>query len=327
MCGFLSILSWFQPILLRLNYPRAGIWIAISCVVPAAAIGVGLMSAKNSTIVPSVAVGLTGFALIGWRTYPWMTLVAAVPHALVLLITLDSPARGLPAITVASVPYAAILLYGTRLQRPGDSTEPIQRIDWRTVRRRISKALVVLSLFGFAWLCLVASWIWWFGTQERAERSDCAIVLGAAVHGSEPSPVFQERIRHAIELYRIGMVSKIIFTGGMGEGAIHTESEVAARFAVHEGVPEGDILTETRSRTTQQNLAEARLLMHRHVLTSAVIVSDPLHLRRADLMAKHLGIWATTSPTRTTRYRSARAQIQFLAREVYYLHYYLITGD
>ena len=57
-----------------------------------------------------------------------------------------------------------------------------------------------------------------------------------------------------------------------------------------------------------------------------MIVSDPLHLRRAAMMAKDLGISAVTSPTATSRYRSARTQLNFLLREIYFVHQYLLTG-
>ena len=61
-------------------------------------------------------------------------------------------------------------------------------------------------------------------------------------------------------------------------------------------------------------------------MRTAILVSDPLHLRRAMWMAHDLGLSAVTSPTPTTRYRSWRARFRFLGRELYYWHYYLFTG-
>jgi len=194
------------------------------------------------------------------------------------------------------------------------------------MRRPLGKALAAVLLVVFGWLCWSGYVIWSFGAQDAAKHSDCALVLGAAAYGANPSPVFEERIRHAIELHRRGLVSKIVFTGGHADGAAYAESEVAARYALRMGVPPHDILTETRSQTTQQNLAEAKVLMDAAALRSAVIVSDPLHLKRAAIMAKDLGIAAVTSPTATSRYRSTGAQFGFLLREIYFLHHYLLTG-
>jgi len=59
---------------------------------------------------------------------------------------------------------------------------------------------------------------------------DAAIVLGAAVWGEEPSPVFRERLNHAIDLYKNGTVSKIILTGGVGKGDKLAESEVGEEY-------------------------------------------------------------------------------------------------
>ncbi len=192
--------------------------------------------------------------------------------------------------------------------------------------RRILQLLGVLLLALLAWLVLLAAAIWTYGARDHARPADCAIVLGAAAYGAKPSPVFEERIRHGIALYRTKQVSKLIFTGGYGTGAPHAESEVAAAYAVRHGVPATDILTELRSRTTQQNLAGAKLLMDAHGLQTAILVSDPLHMRRALWMANDLGIAAVSSPTPTTRYRSLRTQLRFLRRELYYWHYYLFTG-
>jgi uncharacterized SAM-binding protein YcdF (DUF218 family) len=194
------------------------------------------------------------------------------------------------------------------------------------MKRRIGRTLAFVLPVAFGWFLWSGFSVWSFGSRELAKPSDCVVVLGAAAYGAHPSPVFEERIRHAIDLYQRGLVSKIVFTGGHGNGAAYAESEVGARYALRMGVPAHDILTESRSRTTQQNLVEAKALMDAAALRSAVIVSDPLHLKRAALMAKDLGITAVTSPTTTSRYRSAQTKFRFLLREVYFLHHYLITG-
>ncbi|MGD9611417.1 MAG: YdcF family protein [Kiritimatiellia bacterium] len=193
--------------------------------------------------------------------------------------------------------------------------------------RLLLKILSVFVLLPLVWLFALGGTIWGYGMLDRAEKSDCVIVLGAAAYGNRPSPVFEERIRHGIALYRSGTVARLIFTGGFGEGASHAESEVAAAYAVRAGVPASAILTENRSRTTQQNLAEARALMDAQGLRTAILVSDPLHMRRAIWQARDLEMQAVSSPTPTSRFRSWRTRWRFLRRELYYWHYYLFTGQ
>lgn len=184
--------------------------------------------------------------------------------------------------------------------------------------------LLVLAALTTAWLLGVAFSIWHHGEQDFQKRSDCIIVLGAAVQGSQPSPVFEERLRHGIALQQRGLASKILFTGGTGEGQSLSEGEVGERFALSLGVPPQEILKETKSRTTRDNLVEAQDVMRVHGLESAIIVSDPLHLKRASAMAKGLGLEAVTSPTSTTRYRTWKTKTGFLLRELYFVHHYWI---
>lgn len=193
--------------------------------------------------------------------------------------------------------------------------------------RRLIQILGLAALALLAWLVILGAAIWTYGARDRAVKSDCAIVLGAAAYHARPSPVFEERIRHAIDLYKADMVGTIIFTGGYGDGAEYSESEVAAAYALRQGVPQDHILTEGRSRTTQQNLAEARLLMDARGLRTAILVSDPLHMRRAMWMARDLGIQAVSSPTPTSRYHSLKTKWRFLRRELHYWHVYLFKGD
>jgi uncharacterized SAM-binding protein YcdF (DUF218 family) len=179
---------------------------------------------------------------------------------------------------------------------------------------------LVLSVGFLAWS------IYSFSSGEPSERADAAIVLGAAAWGDGPSPVFRERINHAITLRDRGVVEKIILTGARGKGARVADATVAAEYARRRGVRGPDLLTETRSRTTFDNLRYAKRLAESHGLLTFVVVSDPLHLKRAMAIADDLGLRAEPSSTPTTMYRSPKSKLRFLARETYFYAQYLLAG-
>jgi uncharacterized SAM-binding protein YcdF (DUF218 family) len=192
-------------------------------------------------------------------------------------------------------------------------------------RFRILAAAAALS--ALVWLGVLASQIVKAGRHTTGGKADVAIVLGAAVYSRGPSPVFEERIKHGINLYRAGKVRTLLFTGGYGDSAELAESTVAKRYAVSRGVPPGSILTEMESRTTRENLLQARRLMRKNGFSKAMVVSDPLHLKRALKIAGDLGINASAAPTPTSRYRSWQAKSNFLLRELYFYNHYLVTGQ
>lgn len=194
----------------------------------------------------------------------------------------------------------------------------------------IKKRLRVISLGVASALVVgigyIACSIYIYGTQQNDIKADAAIVLGAAVWGNQPSPVFRERINHAIQLYKTGKVQTIIFTGGVGNSNESPEAIVGRNYAIAQKIPATNILIETSSRTTHQNLKNAKIVANNRQLTKFLIVSDPLHMKRSVLMARNLGLDAYPSPTPTTRYRSLNSQLGFLARETYFYIVYLIFG-
>ncbi|MBW4627269.1 MAG: YdcF family protein [Brasilonema octagenarum HA4186-MV1] len=187
-------------------------------------------------------------------------------------------------------------------------------------------ALVILGIMSALLLvvAITAFSIYFYGRANRVVKTDAAIVLGAAVWGDKPSPVFRERINHAIHLYKRGVVRTIIFTGGVGKNDDTSEAVVGKRYAMARGVKETDILVETESHTTHQNLENAQKVADKYHLSKFLIVSDPLHLKRAVLMAQDMGMDAYPSPTPTTRYRSFKSQFEFLMRETYFYFVYLV---
>ena len=192
--------------------------------------------------------------------------------------------------------------------------------------RMLAKLLAVGAGLVLGWLVLAAAQIAADAKESKDGPADAAIVLGAAVRGTRPSPVFEQRIRHALHLHRAGSVRKLIFTGGRGYPGAAAEAAVGRAYALSSGVPAGDILIETRSHTTHENIVEARHIMLRDELRTALVVSDPLHMKRAMRMAHDLGIEAQPAPTPTSRYRGALAKARFLAREAVFYTVYLITG-
>ena len=183
-----------------------------------------------------------------------------------------------------------------------------------------------LLFLALVWLAGVAAYIVWVGQRDDAVPADAIIVLGAAAYDAKPSPVFEERIRHGLDLYRQGYAPKLIFTGGFGgAGARFSESQVARRYALKQDIPAQDILIENRSRTTRQNLIEAKRLMDAHGMRRAILVSDPLHMARALRLSDELGIEALASSTPSTRFRSFHTSWRFLAQEIYFFHRDLFT--
>lgn len=192
--------------------------------------------------------------------------------------------------------------------------------------RKIFIAACALAAVLLLWTGVTAALIVNGSRDTAPPKADVAIVLGAAVRGNTPSPVFAERIRHGITLYKSGRVRYLLFTGGYGEGARHAESQVGRDMALAADVPADAILVETRSHTTYQNIIEAKAIMRPASLRRAIIVTDPLHSYRALQMAHGEGINATGSPTPTTRYRSFSTKADFMAREIFYTNVYWVAG-
>lgn len=194
----------------------------------------------------------------------------------------------------------------------------------KRLKRKFFRATIVGIATVILWIGYLTGSIYFYGSQTTTESAEAAIVLGAAVWDTEPSPVFKERINHAINLYKSNQVQNIIFTGGQGEVSEQAESVVAKEYAIERGVDVTNILTETQSRTTFQNLYYAKQEAEKRQLNQFLIVSDPLHMKRAMRMAHDLNMKAKPSPTPTTRYKSLPAQWEFLRRETFFYSLYLI---
>ena len=193
----------------------------------------------------------------------------------------------------------------------------LKKVRWL---RLVLIVVCVLVVYGI----VLAIDVYTFSFTTDTAPADAAIVLGAAVWDGQPSPVFEERINHAIYLYKTGQVKIIIFTGGIGDDDQLAESLVAGEYAITHGVAAKDTFCETTSKITLENLQGAKEIIKQQGIRRVLLVSDPLHMRRSIMMAQDLGIDAHSSPTPTTRYTGFQSQLEFLLREVYFYGTYLI---
>lgn len=93
-----------------------------------------------------------------------------------------------------------------------------------------------------------------------------------------------DRIYHALELYRLGKIDKILITGGTGKlgGSIQLESEKLKEYLLLAKVPEKDILIENRSRNTRENaLYSKQTLDSLNITTKPLVITSAFHMRRA----------------------------------------------
>lgn len=192
-----------------------------------------------------------------------------------------------------------------------------------TFTKRNSIILIFISIVIF--IGYSAFSIWTFKDKVELVKTDAAIVLGAAAWNDKPSPVFRERINYSIWLYENNYVDKIIFTGGKGKDDKYAESEVARDYAIKNNVNPDDILIETKSKITEENLKYAYEIAMEENLNTFTIVSDPLHMKRAMLISKTIGMESYASPTQSSVYKTLNSQVPFFLRELFYYIGYIIS--
>ncbi|MBN1499131.1 MAG: YdcF family protein [Spirochaetes bacterium] len=191
---------------------------------------------------------------------------------------------------------------------------------------RVLSFLAVVSIVTFTSISLA---VYLYGKKVYTVKADAAIVLGAAAWGNKPSPVFRERINHAIELYEKKQVKYIIFTGGKGFPGEAGESIIAKQYSIKHGVPENRIFVENYSQNTEENIQYASLIALNYRFKKFYLVSDPYHLLRASLIAKKFGLEVYPSATPTSMYRSRETKFLFIFKESYLIalfYFSEITG-
>lgn len=140
--------------------------------------------------------------------------------------------------------------------------------------------------------------------------ADCIIVLGCKVReNGQPSDMLRDRLKRAVELYRLGAAPKIIMSGDHGRKS-YNEVGTMKNFAIGEGIPSIDVFMDHAGFSTYETMYRARDIFG---AKKVVIVTQKYHLYRALYIAEKLGLDAVGV---ASDYETYRGQLRRDIREV-----------
>lgn len=140
--------------------------------------------------------------------------------------------------------------------------------------------------------------VWLASRRSYDGTASAAIVLGAAQYNGEPSPALRGRLDRAAELYLNDAVEFVVVTGGGRPGDATTEAKASYDYLRSvAGLPDERLFLEVDGTSTYDELAASARFLTRDGLTDVIVVSDPYHVRRAELIAEEVGLTAEVKPT------------------------------
>ena len=154
--------------------------------------------------------------------------------------------------------------------------------------------LIVIVLLGVLCALGLMGFVYYQETHLPPVReSDVIIVLGAQVKADgTPSVALERRLTAALESYREKR-QILIVCGAQGGDEPRAEGDVMRDWLLAQGVPETDVIAETSSFNTRENLRYARAIMQERGLSQALVVTSDYHVARALALCRQEGIPAT----------------------------------
>jgi SanA protein len=159
----------------------------------------------------------------------------------------------------------------------------------RRLLRRGSLALVVIA----GLMVAVVAWIQWryarltWTDPAEVPNRPVAIVFGAGIRPDGGlSPMLQDRVDTAIDLYRAGKVRKLLMSGD-NRFVWYDEPGRMYDYAVAQGVHPADIVRDYAGRRTYDTCYRASAIFG---VTDAVLVTQAFHLPRALFTCRNLGV-------------------------------------
>ena len=181
--------------------------------------------------------------------------------------------------------------------------------DRRTGRKRIICGFLLLIFFTNDFIANYAMHLWEPDFKEMASlpEHETGIVLTGVTNLKKTAydrTFFNkgaDRVTHAVQLYKMGKIHKILVTGGQGLNPTNPnrEADLLADFMVIAGVAKEDILVENQAINTRQNalFAKETLLKEgENLKADYLLITSAFHMKRSKGCFDKAGISTTTFP-------------------------------
>jgi len=196
---------------------------------------------------------------------------------------------------------------------------------------KVSLALVLLYLIAFK-----TSFLWFLASPLQAaqnpEKADVIIVFAGGVGESgRPGQGYEERVKKAAELYRMGYAKHMIFASGFRY--TFQEADVMKALAISLGIPEDAILLEKHSGNTYDYAKSTGGIAEKNDWKKILLVSSPYNMRRSMLCFNSIysDLEVIPTPIENSRYYARRKtvaiyQYKGIIHEYLGIVYYWLKG-
>ncbi|WP_410207778.1 YdcF family protein [Fusobacterium sp.] len=122
-------------------------------------------------------------------------------------------------------------------------------------------------------------------SEEQLKQGDIYVLLGGGIFpdtagGDVPTPNASDRILKTAQYYK-KFPKKIIISGGVPLHNKISESEIYKNYLIDLGVSPDDIITEEKSRTTQENAQFIKEKLENEYINSLILITSSSHMKRS----------------------------------------------
>ena len=152
-------------------------------------------------------------------------------------------------------------------------------------------AFILFYILTNSFLADNCSKIWEAKDMKLKKTYDVGIVLGGISNYDSQKKIHNfnkhaDRLIYAEQLYRKGIIKKILLSGGNGMlfNNGYEEAESMKHHLLKNNIPEKDIIIEKRSRNTKENaLYTAKILKNNFKGKKILLITSAIHIKRAKL--------------------------------------------
>jgi uncharacterized SAM-binding protein YcdF (DUF218 family) len=192
-------------------------------------------------------------------------------------------------------------------------------VPWgRGPRYRVERALDVIS--GVAARLRLTALAPWLArpllvAEDVRPRPFIVVLCGGCRFSGQLSEATTARVEHGVRLFHRGLAPRLVLSGGRWAPHRPACAPRMKALALSLGMRDADLVVEDRSSRTAENAREVARLMAGYGASSILLVTSPVHMRRAKLCFERQGVEVSCAPT------PGRLREALMAKEV--LHEYL----